>query len=194
MLPVLACAARLAAAARDAGAQALVYDTSGLVDPSSGGIYLKLAKIDLLRPVALFAIQRRQELNSLVLPLRRSRRTRLVELFPPSAAQRRDPTVRRAHRAAQFSNYFANASLLRLWWPQFAVLPAPRFHPHRLVALEDAAGFTIGLGIVKEFDRTYRKVTLLTPVSSVNEVDTIRLGDVAVDPETFEDRLLTREG
>jgi polynucleotide 5'-hydroxyl-kinase GRC3/NOL9 len=192
MLSVLICAARLAEAARDAGAQVIVYDTTGLIEPSRGGIYLKLAKIDLLRPAVLFAIQRKQEMSSLVLPLQRSRRLQLIELTPPSAAQRRDPFVRRAHRAAQFANYFANSSQLRLSWPQFAVLPAPRFNLHRLVAMEDAAGFTIGLGIVKQIDRIHRQVMLHTPVASVNGVDAIRLGDVAVDPETFEDRPLDR--
>ena len=192
MLPVLTCASRLAEAAREAGAPVIIYDTTGLVDPSQGGIYLKLAKIDLLRPAVLFAIQRDQELKSLVLPLRRSRRLQMVELKPPSAAQRRDSAVRKAHRATQYANYFANSSDLRLSWPQFAVLPAPRFNLHRLVAMEDADGFTIGLGIVKQIDRIYRQVMLHTPVASVNEVDAIRLGDVAVDPETFEDRPLTR--
>jgi polynucleotide 5'-hydroxyl-kinase GRC3/NOL9 len=192
MLPVLTCASRLAEAAREAGAPVIIYDTTGLVDPSQGGIYLKLAKIDLLRPAVLFAIQRDQELKSLVLPLRRSRRLQMVELEPPSAAQRRDTAVRKAHRATQYANYFANSSDLRLSWPQFAVLPAPRFNLHRLVAMEDADGFTIGLGIVKQIDRIYRQVMLHTPVASVNGVDAIRLGDVAVDPETFEDRPLTR--
>ena len=47
-------------------------------------------------------------------------------------------------------------------------------------------------GIVAQIDRIYRQVTLQTPVNSVKYVDTIRIGDVTVDPETFEDRLLTR--
>jgi polynucleotide 5'-kinase involved in rRNA processing len=58
------------------------------------------------------------------------------------------------------------------------------------VAMEDALGFTIGLGIVLQIDRICRQVTLHSPVPSVNGVDAIRLGDVTVDPETFEDRIL----
>ena len=60
MLAVLTCAARLLEAAHEAGAQAVIYDTTGLVEPARGGIHLKLAKIDLLRPAVLFAIQRQQ--------------------------------------------------------------------------------------------------------------------------------------
>jgi polynucleotide 5'-hydroxyl-kinase GRC3/NOL9 len=55
MLQVLSSAARLMQAA---AASITVYDTSGLVDPKLGGAALKFAKIDLLRPTLVFAIQK----------------------------------------------------------------------------------------------------------------------------------------
>ena len=188
MLAVLTCAARLMEAARKAGAQVVIYDTTGLVEAARGGIHLKLAKIDLLRPKVLFALQRNQELQTLLLPLRRKSRMLVLEFSPSKSAQRRDTSVRKAHRAAQFAQYFTNSSQLRVNWPQFAVLPAPRFKLQRLVALEDADGFTIGLGIVAQIDRIYRQIVLHTPVNTLNEVDIIRVGDLLVDPLTFEDR------
>jgi polynucleotide 5'-hydroxyl-kinase GRC3/NOL9 len=191
MLPVLTGADRLVRVAREAGDQLVIYDTTGLVDPARGGIRLKLAKIDLLRPTVLFAIQRDQELRSLVLPLQRTSRIQVVELSPSSAAQKRDTSARKAHRAAKFASYFSNARSLRLTWPRFAVFPSPRFNLHRLLALEDADGFAIGLGLVEGIDRIYRQVTLHTPVSSVDKVDAIRLGSLAVDPVTYEDRPLS---
>jgi polynucleotide 5'-hydroxyl-kinase GRC3/NOL9 len=193
MLAVLTCAARLLEAAREAEAQAVIYDTTGLIEPARGGIHLKLAKIDLLRPAVLFALQREQELKTLLLPLRRRRHILVLEFSPSSVAQRRDTPVRKAHRAAQFAQYFTNGSQLRVNWTQFAVLPAPQFNLHRLVALEDADGFTIGLGIVAQIDRFYRQVILHTPVNTLNRVDVIRLGDLLVDPVTFEDSPLTRK-
>ena len=188
MLAVLTCAARLVEAARKAGAQVVIYDTTGLVEPARGGIHLKLAKIDLLRPKVLFALQRNQELQPLLLPLRRRSHILVLEFSPSSSAQRRDTSVRKAHRVAQFAQYFTNSSQLRVNWTQFAVLPAPRFNLHRLVALEDADGFTIGLGIVERIDRIYRQVILHTPVDTLKGVDVIRVGDLLVDPLTFEDR------
>lgn len=188
MLAVLTCAARLLEAARKAGAQVVIYDTTGLVEAARGGIHLKLAKIDLLRPKVLFALQRNQELQTLLLPLRRKSRMLVLEFSPSSSAQRRDTSVRKAHRAAQFAQYFTNSSQLRVNWPQFAVLPAPRFNLHRLVALEDADGFTIGLGIVAQIDPIYRQVVLHTPVDTLDGVEVIRVGDLLVDPRSFEDR------
>ena len=193
MLAVLICAARLMEAAQKAGAQVVIYDTTGLVEAARGGIHLKLAKIDLLRPQVLFALQRHQELQTLLLPLRRKSRMLVLEFSPSSSAQRRDTSVRKAHRAAQFAQYFSNSSQLRVNWPQLAVLPAPRFDLHRLVALEDADGFTIGLGIVAKIDRIYRQVVLHTPVDTLNGVDVIRVGDLLVDPVTYEDSPLTRK-
>ncbi len=79
-------------------------------------------------------------------------------------------------------------------WAQFAVFPAPIFGMNRLVALEDAEGFMIGLGIVEEIDAQTKKVVLHTPLSSMKGVEAIRLGDLAVDPRTFEDRHLNYGG
>ncbi|MCX6031293.1 MAG: Clp1/GlmU family protein, partial [Chloroflexi bacterium] len=165
MLPVLVGAGRLVEAARAAGAEVLVYDTSGLVDPAQGGLSLKLAKIDLLRPAAVIAIQREDELEPLLAPLRRSQHTRLFELTPSPAVTRRDAITRREHRAAQFGRYFAGARLLDVDFGRLAVLPEPNFAFNQLIALEDAAGFTLGLGIVRETDLDARQVTLLTPLA-----------------------------
>jgi polynucleotide 5'-kinase involved in rRNA processing len=174
-----------------ANVQAVVYDTSGLISQEAGGANLKLAKIDLLQPTILFAIQRHQELKSLLVPLRRSRRVQIVDLPSSPVAQRRDVSMRQSRRAANFARYFAGSRPLKIPWTAFAVLPTPRFSRHCLLALEDADGFSIGLGIVEEIDHQSRELTLYTPVDSLREVVVLRLGNVAVDPETFRDRQLS---
>ena len=72
MLSMLVGASRLCGLAFKSGARWVVYNSCGLVDASRGGLALKLAEIDLLRPAALFAIQSQQELEPLLMPLRRS--------------------------------------------------------------------------------------------------------------------------
>lgn len=188
MLPLLVGASRLVRAAHRAGAETIIYDTTGLVDPAQGGTALKLAKIDLLRPAVVFALQRGQELESLLVPLRRSRRVRVVDIPPSPARQSRDTPTRQAHRAAQFARYFAPAQPLTVDWRRLAVVPSPRFVLNRLVALEDAAGFTLGLGIVTRNDPRAGQVTLLTPLASLEGVDMLHLGDVVLDPQTFRDQ------
>jgi polynucleotide 5'-hydroxyl-kinase GRC3/NOL9 len=189
MLPVLVNAARLAQAAQDANADTIVYDTSGLVNPAQGGHHLKLAQVDLLRPTVVFAIQREQELGPILVPLRNSR-VRVIELRPSPAVQARDIPTRQAHRASQFAHYFANARQVTVSWNRLAVSPAPRFAFNQLVALEDAEGFALGLGIVTLSDAAARQVRLLTPLASLDGVQALRLGDVMVDTKTFRDQPL----
>jgi polynucleotide 5'-hydroxyl-kinase GRC3/NOL9 len=183
MLPTLVGAHRLVQKAREEGASAVVFDTTGLVGPAQGGGELKRAKIDLLRPVAVVGIQRESELEHLLLPLRLSGRTRVIDLPVSRAARRRLPPARQEHRAAQFRRHFADAHPLEIVWQRLAILPGPAFTPNHLVALEDKEGFTLALGIVTASDSN--TVVLHTPLSSLDEVNAIRLGDLALDPHSF---------
>jgi polynucleotide 5'-hydroxyl-kinase GRC3/NOL9 len=190
MLPLITGAALLERTARQAGVHSLVYDSDGLVDPAAGGLALKLALIDLLHPTVVFAIQKERELETLLTPLRRSQRTRLVVLRPSPAVRPRSRAARQAHRAAQFAGYFESARPITLNWSTIAVLPYPRFSLHRLAALEDCGGFTLALGIVQDIDRPARQVILLAPPFSAEDVDTLRLGDLSLDAETYRDQQL----
>jgi polynucleotide 5'-hydroxyl-kinase GRC3/NOL9 len=189
MLPMVVGAARLVQAA---GADTLVYDTCGLVDPAQGGQALKMAKIDLLQPTTILAIQRQHELESLLIPLRRSDRVRVISLRPAAAVHRKANTHRRAHRQQKYAAHFNGSRVIEVGWSQLAVFPAPRFSLQRLVAFQDAAGFTLALGIVREIDRQARKVSILTPLASLEGVRSLRLGDIKVDPHSFQDQMIGR--
>jgi polynucleotide 5'-hydroxyl-kinase GRC3/NOL9 len=185
MLPTLVGAHKLVRRALTEGATAVVFDTTGLVDPAFGGGALKLAKVDLLQPAAVVGIQRRSELEHLLVPLRRSHRTRVIDLAALQGTRRRETSVRQEHRANQFRHYFEDARPLDIAWRNLAVFPAPIFRPHQLVALEDREGFTLGLGIIATSDSTHHTITLHTPISSLSAADAIRLGSLALDPRTF---------
>ncbi|MEW5871662.1 MAG: Clp1/GlmU family protein [Chloroflexota bacterium] len=116
MLPAVVGGARLVQAALSDGAQVIVYDTSGLIDPQQGGLALKLAKVELLRPATVIGIQAGKELEPLLTPLRRLRRMKVVTLRPSPSAQRRDLQARKSHRTRQFARYFAHARSLALDW------------------------------------------------------------------------------
>jgi polynucleotide 5'-hydroxyl-kinase GRC3/NOL9 len=188
MLPVVVGAAKLAQAAYRSGAQAMIYDTTGFIDPVRGGAYLKLAKINLLSPSVVFAIQRNKELEHLLRPLRRAQRVDVVEINPSPAVRPRDSSVRRSHRAETFARYFANANPIKVKWSSLAVFPGPYFTINRLVALDDVEGFTRGLGIVRRIIRDVSEVVLQTPLPSMRDIDAIQLGNVEVDPQTYRDQ------
>jgi polynucleotide 5'-hydroxyl-kinase GRC3/NOL9 len=190
MLPTLVGAHRLVQKAHEEGATAIVFDTTGLIDPAQGGGELKRAKVELLRPAAVVGIQRRNELEYLLLPLRLSHRTRVIDLPAARAAHRRESPTRQEHRAAQFRRYFENAHALEVAWQRLAVFPAPTFTPHQLAALENGEGFTLALGIVTAGDPARNTVTLHTPLAALEEVNAIRLGSLALDPHSFRESRL----
>ena len=85
---------------------------------------------------------------------------------------------------------FAGARRLEVHWSDYGVIPAPIFSQHGLVAFEDRDGVVLGLAIVVGTDRATEAVELLATCGSLDGVDAIHVGDVAVDPETYEDRRL----
>ena len=164
MLQLVVGAARLTDAAQSAGAQVVVYDTCGLVEPGLGGLALKQAKLDLLRPVLVYALQRADELEPLLIPLERRGGVQVQRLRPSAAVVARDQVTRRRFREAQYSRYFSAARELSFDWTHLAVIPALGFSLGRLVALEDEQGFTLALGVVSEIGRASHQLTLLTPL------------------------------
>jgi polynucleotide 5'-hydroxyl-kinase GRC3/NOL9 len=190
LLPFLISVGRLVEVARSRKVRTIVYDTTGLVDPNHGGVSLKLAKIDLLHPEVLIAIRRRDELEPLLAPLRRSARTRIVELDASPALQPRNMATRQRHRARRFAQHFAGAALLQVDISRFAVFPDDFPEPNQLLAFEDAAGFTVALGIATRNDKTANTASILTPIRSLSAVDAIRLAHMTVDPVTFRDQML----
>lgn len=190
MLSTVVGAYRIVEKAREAGATAIVYDTTGLVHSSQGGTALKLALVDLLRPEVVIALQRKDELEHLLVPLRSSSRTRVVDRRVTEAVERRDRRARQEHRAEQFRRAFETAGPREVRWVGRAVIPAPSFTRHRLVALEDEEGFVLQLGIVTGVDWSSDTVEVYTTLSSFESVDAIHVGDLMVDPKTFRDERL----
>jgi polynucleotide 5'-kinase involved in rRNA processing len=75
-----------------------------------------------------------------------------------------------------------------LRWDRLAIWPTTDFTYRQLVALEDADGFVLGLGIVDGADVRAREVTLLTPLASPEGVEALRLGDLTIGARTWEDQ------
>ncbi|HSR10971.1 MAG TPA: Clp1/GlmU family protein [Thermodesulfobacteriota bacterium] len=187
-------AARLARKAFQRRVRAIVYDTSGFVSASGGGTNLKWAKIELLRPRFLFAVQRGHEIEPLLRPIRLTHRVQLVELASSPLSVRRDAEARRRHRVKKYEEYFSGAGPLTIPLSGLAVFPGPLFDPGRLAALEDAGGFTLGVGVVEACSPDREEAVLRTPLSSVRNVDCLRIGDVSLDLQTCRDKLILPGG
>jgi polynucleotide 5'-hydroxyl-kinase GRC3/NOL9 len=184
MLPLVVGAGRLTQRALEAGVEAVVVDTTGLVDRARGGVALKHALVDQLQPTTIFAFQRSSELEPILGPLRRLSCPQLVELPVLDVVRRRGVETRREHRARAFRSYFAGAGKARLPLRERAIFDGQTFAPRRLLALQDAAGFALALGVILQWDRASHVLIIRTPLTEMGDVASVRLGAIGVDVQT----------
>lgn len=181
MLPLVVGMARLVQHAQNSEMDAIVVDTTGLVDQAHGGVALKHALADQLQPTIVYAFQRGDELEPVLAPWRCLPRLDVVELPVSSAVRKRDLRTRQNHRAQVFRRYFARAETVRLSIQGRAVF-GQTLAPRRLVAFQDAEGFAIELGVIAALDGDV--LTVRTPLRDVARVASIHLGAIGVDPYT----------
>lgn len=176
MLPVLVGAYRLQQRALALGAQVVVVDTTGLVEPAEGGRALKQYKIELLAPSVVIGLQRGRELEPVLWPLRREARLQVVEWRVSPHVVERPREARIARRRAQLAGYFRQARPCVVSLRQVAVYELDRLAIGALLAFQDIEGFTLGLGVVEKADRLEKTLIVRTPLSGLEGVASLRFG------------------
>jgi polynucleotide 5'-hydroxyl-kinase GRC3/NOL9 len=184
MLPMLVGIHRLVSTAREHGAQIVVYDTCGFVSAHEGGLALKLAEMELLRPSMVIALQRETELEPL-LQVARASSIRTVRLAPSPRVQPRPPEQRRKYRAQRFQEYFREAQRWVLDKNSLAIVASFPLQPAQLVSLEDAQGFVLALGVLQAIQG--EQLTLLTPLRNLDRCRILRAGSLLLDLSTFQE-------
>jgi len=181
MLPVVVGAHKLQTWAHSQGAEVVLMDTTGMIDPAVGGGALKQWKIELLQPTTLFALARGAELEHILWPLRRRKDLRLCELSVVREVRWKSRERRIAHRAERFRRYFANAGPLSVSLDRLPVLGLGGTGRGRLLAFQDEDSFVVGLGVVEHLDPAQRTLSVRTPLSSLDGVTSLRMGDLRLD-------------
>jgi polynucleotide 5'-hydroxyl-kinase GRC3/NOL9 len=176
MLPVVVGAYRLQQKALALGAEVVVVDTTGLVDPAEGGRALKQWKIELLAPSMVIGLQRGRELESTLWPLRRDARLQVVEWRISPHVVERPREARIARRRALLADYFRPARPCGVSLCQMAVYELDRLAAGALLAFQDAEGFTLGLGVMEEADRLDKTIIVRTPLPGLEGVASLRFG------------------
>jgi polynucleotide 5'-hydroxyl-kinase GRC3/NOL9 len=176
MLPVVVGAYRLRQKALALGAEVVVIDTTGLVDRAEGGRALKQWKIELLAPSVVIGLQRGQELEPILWPLRRETRLRVVEWRVSPHVTERTREARIARRRAQLADYFRCARPCSVSLRHVAVYDLEQLTAGALVALQDGEGFTLCLGVVEEAGRLDKTIVMRTPLSGLEGVASLRFG------------------
>ena len=188
MLPAVIGAYRLQQKALALGAGTIVVDTTGLVDKNQGGKALKEWKIELLAPELIIGLQRGQELEPVLWPLRRDSRTRVVELPVSPHAVERPREARINRRRARLAAYFAQARPRTLNLKKMAVYDLERLAAGALLGFLDSAGLCLGLGSVQQANRREGTAVVQTPLEALDGVASVRLGVASWDPAGQQER------
>jgi polynucleotide 5'-hydroxyl-kinase GRC3/NOL9 len=176
MLPTVIGAYRLQQRALAQGAEAIVVDTTGLVDKSQGGKALKHWKIELLAPDVVIGLQRQRELEPILWPLRRDGRVRSIELPVSPQVVERTREARITRRQERLSRYFEQTQPHLISIRRMAVYDLERMTPGVLLAFQDSQGFVLRLGVVQEADRLGGTFIVRTPLSTLDGVASLRFG------------------
>jgi polynucleotide 5'-hydroxyl-kinase GRC3/NOL9 len=176
MLPTVIGAYQLQQKALRAGAQAIVVDTTGLVDRSQGGTALKQWKIELLAPGTVIGLQREGELEPILWPLRRDSRVRCVELAVSPHVVERSRPARIARRNERLARYLEPVRSRLVMLRQTAIYGLEYLAVGALLAFQDREGFALDLGVVEEIDQRGGTVVARTPLTNQENVASIRFG------------------
>lgn len=184
MLPTVVGARKLQVKAQEMKAEAIVVDTTGLVDRAAGGGALKHWKIELLQPSALVSLARGPELEHILWPWRRDRRVRVHELHVSKHVKERDRETRIHYREERFRNYFGKAGTLRVPIRSTVVFGIEEMSRGRVLAFQDDEGFALALGVAQQYERSSQTLAVRTPLTSMEKVSSIRFGTLRLDPAT----------
>lgn len=182
MLPVVVGVHRLQQQAQQMGAGAIVVDTTGLVAEEAGGGALKHWKIALLEPTYVVAFQRHGELVHILTPLVRDTNFKVHTLPVADAVSRKSTEERLQHRRNQFQRYFADAVSLTVNYSRLPVYGLAQAGPQQIVALLDKHGFALALGVIAEM--TTSEMTIITPTRNADNVFSLRVGSLRLNPDT----------
>lgn len=153
---------RMFEAACAAGAELVIVDTCGWTRGPAAAA-LKQAKFQLLQPRHVVALQRAQELEHLLAPLRFRREISIHRLRPSPRARQRDHPERREYRNALYRRYLSNATVQSVPWsqivcPELGIAGSPL--PEHVC---NVAAATLGLEVVRGYDSGSELVFLAEP-------------------------------
>lgn len=184
MLPTVIGAYKLREWARERGAKAIVIDTTGLVDRAAGGGALKQWKIELLEPEIVIAFARGMELEHILWPWRRDERVRVIELPVSSYVNPRGREERIEYRRRCWQSYFSSAEVFKVPLRGLAIFNLENMAPGRLLAFQDGQGFSLALGVVREYERETRTLSVFSPLTGLEMVRSLRFSALNLDPES----------
>ncbi len=176
MLPMVVGVHRLYQKGLALGAETIIVDTTGLVDPAQGGVALKEAKIELLMPCHVVALVRGAELNPILHSWANHPTVQIGRLAVSPHAPPRSRSERVRWRQQRWADYFERATPITFPFTSFAMINWVLPTAQKMCAFLDAEGLCMGLGRIVYLDRKAQAMTVETPLHSLEGVSALRFG------------------
>jgi polynucleotide 5'-hydroxyl-kinase GRC3/NOL9 len=181
MLPMVVGLRRLLDRSASAGTEVTVVDTTGMVR-GQAGVALKEWKIQMTRPDVLIGVQREDELEPMLRPLRQERFVELHLLPVSPHARVRSAVEREEHRRRKFREGFQKTALQRIETGGLSLYGRDTAERGSLLGLLDAHGFCLTVGVLEEAaDDHWMVRTQAIPMELLRG---IRVGQVRIEPVT----------
>ncbi len=172
------------------GPEIILIDTTGYIS-GEGGRDLKRRKIDLLSPHFILALQKLDEVESILKGYDQNPHVQVFRLPLSSRARTRSMEERREYRTHKFRDYFQHATLQALPMEQLRFegdvldpngerLPldwALRVNG-LLVGLLDSHEETRALGLVRNYLPEKKEIRVLTPLQDITAIKTLKLSSL----------------
>jgi polynucleotide 5'-hydroxyl-kinase GRC3/NOL9 len=179
LLPLVVGTAKLARQARQAGAELILTDTTGLIGGTLGQV-LKFHKVEALDADWVVGFQRGEELEPILGAVRRALPAEVESISVPSGVRPRSIEERNANRVARLREVFQPPVhrwkvKTSVFFPQIPPDVEPSSLDGLLVGMDDGKGNCLGLGVLE-----YREDGLRMISSVAEGAKALRLGSIRV--------------
>jgi len=164
-------------------AELVIIDTPGFVfDHAAAALWWTVQRI--LEPQLLLTVQHNNELSAILTGLR-SFAIQIESIKSPDLIPSKTPEQRRTYRRRCFSEYFQSSIVSDILLDDLSVQAVrPLICDNlinRVVALRDAAGLDLAIGMITGYDARRNIVTVRTPQLDIRQVQCLAVGDIEID-------------
>jgi polynucleotide 5'-kinase involved in rRNA processing len=161
----------------------IIIDTPGFIaGPAAAALWWTVQRM--LQPESILAVQRKNELNDILIGLK-NLGSQIELIHCPPQIRPKSPQARRSYRQKVFNKYFQQSCLYNIDLTEITVQSTRNFGQesliHRLAALRDKYGMDLAVGIIDDLQKDGKVLTVRAPKLDINRVSCLVIGDVTVD-------------
>jgi len=162
----------------------LIIDTTGMIRGGAGKI-LKVCKIEVVKPQVVLALEREDELSSILRAFKGMKVPLILRMFISPRVSQKPYLHRVSYRRRKFREYFKDAHRIVLLQKKLGIRDirpgAPLYN--RLISLKSEEGKDLALGIIDKINEERGQLSIYTPLDASGKIAGIVLGGVHLDLE-----------